>query len=115
MLIKIDSSDVQLLHSQIAAGVRRAIEESSIDVGEKLPSARVLAKQLDVNMHTVLRAYDELRDEGVIQMRRGLGTTVINRGAGRAALGRLAKDFVREAERQGLSRKEMVELLEGMR
>lgn len=114
MLIKIDPADGKALHSQIAAGIRRAIEEGSVKEGEKLPPARVLAKQLDVNMHTVLRAYDELRAEEIIRMRRGLGTIVMKEGTGRAMLGRLAKEFVREAERHGLSRKEMAKLLEGI-
>ena len=59
----------------------------------------------------MLRAYSLLRDEGLIQMRRGRGTTVIAPKKERSALSELAQKLVDEASRQGLSGDEIVNLI----
>src|ERR1044071_9152430 len=64
------------LHEQVAAEIRRAIAEGEARPGERLPPARDLAAVLDVNTNTVLRALRQLRDEGLLDFRRGRGITV---------------------------------------
>lgn len=76
MLIRVDTSSPVGLADQIAAAVRAALADGSLAPGSPLPSARQIAAGLDVNMHTVLRAYQALRDEGLIDLRRGRGATV---------------------------------------
>ena len=76
MLIRIDPSRGAALWEQVAASVRTAIAAGKIRSGERLPSAREVAGSLDLNLHTVLRAYQELRDEGLVDMRRGRGAVV---------------------------------------
>jgi GntR family transcriptional regulator len=81
--------------------------------GERLPAARELARDLDVNMHTVLRAYATLRDEGVLDLRRGRGAVVRHDGApDRAALERLAAELAAEARRQGVDPQELHALVD---
>lgn len=70
---------------QVAASLRSEVAAGRLRPGDRLPPARDLAQSLDVNLHTVLHAYQDLRDEGLIDMRRGRGATVA--AAGGALLG----------------------------
>lgn len=47
--------------------------------GDRLPSVRQLARELTVNQNTVLRVYEKLTSEGVLEMRHGDGTFVASR------------------------------------
>ncbi len=96
MLIRIDPSRGAALWEQVSASVRTAIAAGKIRSGERLPSAREVAGSLDLNLHTVLRAYQELRDEGLVDMRRGRGAVVTEAADG---LRRLRDDVVALASR----------------
>jgi DNA-binding transcriptional regulator YhcF (GntR family) len=111
MLVRILANDGSPLYSQIASQLRRAITEGKVQQGERLPPARELAESLDVHMHTVLRAYDELRQEGLLEVRRGRGVVVLGGGLGRARLIELGRAFVAEGERQGLALADLRKLL----
>ncbi|MEO7126848.1 MAG: GntR family transcriptional regulator [Nakamurella sp.] len=76
MLFRVDPSSGVGLADQIAAQVRHALAAGEVTAGEQLPPARQVAAGLDVNMHTVLRAYQTLRAEGLIELRRGRGAVV---------------------------------------
>src|SRR3954468_24691712 len=64
------------LYEQVAAEIRRAISEGEARPGERLPPAKDLAHVLGWNTNTVLRALRQLRDEGLLEFRRGRGITV---------------------------------------
>ena len=74
--VKIDRHDPTGLHLQAAAAIRRAIADGEAKPGERLPPAKDLAAILGVNSNTVLRALHDLRDEGLLEFRRGRGITV---------------------------------------
>jgi GntR family transcriptional regulator len=113
MLLRIDPSTPVPLYEQLASAVRAAVAAGEAAPGDKLPPARELARDLGVNMHTVLRAYSALRDEGLIDVRRGRGAVVRADGAsGRAALEQLAGALAAEARRQGVAPEELHALVQ---
>jgi len=63
-------------HSQLARALKRAILGGQMRPGSKLPSTRSLAEDLRLSRNTVLRAYDQLRVEGLGIVRDGAGTYV---------------------------------------
>src|SRR4029078_9433960 len=74
--VKISRDHPLALHQQVAATLRRAIADGEALPGERLPPAKDLAAVLGVNTTTVLRALRTLRDEGLLEFRRGRGVTV---------------------------------------
>lgn len=112
MLIKIEPSSGEPLFSQIAGQLRGQISDGGLPAGGRLPPARELARVLEVNMHTVLRAYAQLRDEQLVEMRRGRGVHVRPGAASRAGLVGQAKSLAQEARRHGLTRAEVMGLIE---
>src|SRR5437764_4381334 len=109
--VEIDHSSPVPLHEQVAAAVRRAIADGEAGPGERLPPARDLAAVLGVNANTVFRALRMLRDEGLLEFRRGRGVTVAGT-AERGAVVARAKELVHFARRQGYRREELLELIE---
>lgn len=77
MLVTLTPGSPEPIYDQIAASLRRSIAEGRLNQGDVLPPARVLAASIKVNVHTVLRAYASLRDEGMVDLRPGRGATVI--------------------------------------
>lgn len=102
MLIVIDPASSVALHEQIAAAARRAIAEGQVSAGDRLPAARDLAESLQVNMHTVLRAYNALRDEGLIELRRGRGAVVLAHSPPPPEVNDAVADLVARARKHGI-------------
>lgn len=111
MLWQVDPSDPQPLYEQIAGVVRRAVGERTLTPGDRLPAAKELALSLDVNLHTVLKAYQQLRDEGIIELRRGRGAVVIASDIGTSRLIALVDELVTHADRLGVTRAELTRLI----
>nr|WP_205379785.1 GntR family transcriptional regulator [Streptomyces sp. SID7805] len=111
-MIQVDPASSVPLGDQIAASVRGAIADGSVRAGERLPAARALAASLGVNVHTVLRGYQRLKEEGLIELRRGRGAMITGTASpGRARLGEAAERLITEARRLGLSDEEIVTLV----
>ncbi|CAL9529878.1 Histidinol-phosphate aminotransferase [Nocardiopsis dassonvillei] len=75
------------LYSLLAARIRSLAGEGTLAPGTGLPAERPLAAHLNVGRGTVVRAYDLLREEGVLVRRRGSGTAVAPRAAAEPGAG----------------------------
>lgn len=69
-------SDAQPIYRQLRERIVALILDEALRSGEALPSVRTVAADLRVNPLTVLKAYQELADRGVVEKRRGLGMFV---------------------------------------
>jgi GntR family transcriptional regulator len=109
--VKIDRQEPTELFEQVAAEIRRAIADGEAKPGERLPPARDLAAVLGVNTNTVLRSLRLLREEGLLEFRRGRGVTVAGTPEKGAVIAR-ARELVSFAREQGYRRDELIELIE---
>ncbi|TDC23972.1 GntR family transcriptional regulator [Streptomyces sp. 8K308] len=110
MLFRVVPGSPVPLGEQIAACVRRAVADGTASPGERLPPAREVAASLGVNIHTVLRGYQRLRDEGLIELRRGRGA-VVTTAPGAARLSERIHAAIAEARELGLTDEEFLALV----
>jgi GntR family transcriptional regulator len=109
--VKIDKQEPTELFEQVAAEIRRAIADGEAKPGERLPPARDLAAVLGVNTNTVLRSLRLLRDEGMLEFRRGRCVTVAGTPERGAVIAR-TRELVSFARQQGYRRDELIQLIE---
>ena len=108
--VKVDKTDPTDLYEQVAGEIRRAIAEGEATSGERLPPAKDLAAVLGVNTNTVLRALRELRDEGLLEFRRGRGITVAGTPEHAAVITR-AGELIKFARQHGYQSDELVRII----
>jgi GntR family transcriptional regulator len=111
--VKVDRSASADLHDQVASAIRRAVADGEAGPGDRLPPAKDLAAVIGVNKNTVLRALRILRDEGLLEFRRGRGIQVAGEPSDAAIVGR-ARDLVELARRHGYHRDELVRIIESV-
>jgi GntR family transcriptional regulator len=107
----VNKADPTDLYEQVAAEIRRAIADGEAEPGDRLPPARDMAAVLGVNSNTVFRALRLLRDEGLLEFRRGRGVSVVG-SPERGAVVRKAKELVEFARRQGYRVDELIAIIE---
>ncbi len=116
MLITVDPAAKASLAEQVATQIRYAIARGELASGQRLPSARDLAASVDVNMHTVLRAYASLQDAGRSELRRGRGAPVIRSGnASFDRLRTLVEELREQAETLGVPLDDLLTMIKGAR
>lgn len=103
MLIRVDTDSPRALYDQVAASIRSDILSGALAPGDRLPAARDVAEALDINQHTVLHAYQRLRDEGLVDLRRGRGAVIAATAAPLAELAHDIDELVRRAAALGVS------------
>ena len=111
--VKVDRYEPTNLHEQVAAEIRRAILDGEAKPGERLRPAKDPAAELGVNPNTVLCSLRLLREEGLLESRRGRGVTVTGTPERTAVLDQ-ARQLVEVASRHGYRRDELVAMIESL-
>jgi GntR family transcriptional regulator len=117
MFIELKREDLRPFYRQIVDEVQRAVSVGVLKPGESLPSTRQLADDLKLNPNTIQHAYRTLVQEGVIEMRRGLGAYVSAKPRepkrpSPAIARQIAERALREAYRNGLLASDLLKALE---
>jgi GntR family transcriptional regulator len=117
MLFRSNPSSGMPVYLQLIAQVRHAIDIGALKPGEQLPAIRRVAEDLVINPNTVARAYRDLEQAGVIELRQGAGAFVADPGAGtRVALVKkgqpIAQGAVERLAALGLTPEEIRRLLD---
>ncbi|MCI6609789.1 MAG: GntR family transcriptional regulator [Ezakiella sp.] len=108
--------DNQPIFIQLANVFISQIVSNNLKKGEKLPSVRDIAKEYKVNPNTVTKTIDELVNSGLFEVRRGLGTFVIEdenliNKKRKEHLDERLRAFVHEFEKFGINREELVRMI----
>jgi GntR family transcriptional regulator len=117
MFLRIEKGSAMPISRQIADQIAGLCLSGGLRPGERLPSVRELARELAVNQNTVLRVYERLCGEGLLEMRHGQGTFVAEvESPGRLAMHRAKlfhelRQIARQAHGLGLSSDELHGLL----
>ena len=114
--------DTQPIYRQLRGRIVAMILEGLLKEGDAIPSVRTVATDYRLNHLTVLRAYQELVDEDLVEMRRGRGMFV-NAGARDLLMRSERQKFLEEEwpriqekiQRLGLTAKELLKKREGKR
>ena len=119
MFERIDPRSPTPIYAQIADRVRVAVASGELVRGDGLPSVRALATRLRVNPATVVQAYRDLEQEGLVEMRQGAGTFVAEMTSDKrareraAAARRLVREMLAAAGRLGLGRDDLRRAITG--
>ncbi|MEK3670155.1 GntR family transcriptional regulator [Paenibacillus sp. FSL R10-2771] len=76
MFIELDLQSDTPLYTQLADQLTEGIASGELKPGDPLPSIRRLAEDLGINLHTVNKAYNLLKQEGLLQVHRKTGVIV---------------------------------------
>ncbi|MGC8765935.1 MAG: GntR family transcriptional regulator [Brevinematia bacterium] len=91
MFIKIDLNSDVPIYLQIKNEIIEGIAKGELREGDTLPPVRRLAEELGINFHTVNKAYNLLRQEGLISLNRKKGAVIISREKSSKDLTKLEK------------------------
>lgn len=74
--VKLSKSDPTPLYIQLACELAKLIQTELLCEGMKLPTIRLLSKQLSINRDTVVSAYKLLEQQGLVESHIGRGTYI---------------------------------------
>ena len=108
---EIDHGSRERLQDQVASCVRRGVASGELSVGEQLPPAAELGAALSVDRNTVLTAYRQLRDDGVLEFRRGRGARVASTGPSLSVVAEAAQKLIATASEHGVGKTELIQII----
>jgi transcriptional regulator, GntR family len=117
MNIQINNSSDDPIYLQIKNQIKSQIISGDLQVGDKLPSIRFMAKELRISMITAKRAFDELEAEGFIDSVQGKGNFVARQNKELIREEYLKKieeriqDIIEFSDIIGLSNKEIMQMI----
>lgn len=76
MLIEIDFQSDIPIYEQLKKEIIKGIAKGFLNQGESLPSVRQMAKDIGINLHTVNKAYNDLKEEGYVVIDRRKGAKI---------------------------------------
>ena len=105
------------VYIQLVEQLERAVVTGVYPTGERVPAVRDLAAQAQVNPNTMQRALAEMESRGLLVTQRTAGRTVTSDTAliaktRQALAASLAQDFLAQAKALGLTREEILALLQ---
>ena len=111
MLLQLDFNSDVPIYQQIRNQIVLGIAQGGLEPGQRLPTIRALAEEAGINMMTVSKAYQLLKQEGYIQTDRRLGATVVPRqGAAGPSRDTIQGLRLGELRLAGLGREEILDL-----
>lgn len=120
MYIKLDLEATEPIYTQLKNQIIAGIAKKDIAPGEGLPSVRSLAADIGINLHTVNKAYQQLKQEGFILIHRQKGVVVNPEGVPKAdtaymdQLKHTIHPLVAESVCRGVSEEEFSRLCVGL-
>lgn len=117
LTLSLSLTDPRPVFRQIVDEVQRSVAVGVLRPGDALPAVRQLAASLKVNANTVQHAYRTLEREGIVSVRRGIGTFVADtprqdKHRQSATARQIAERMLREAYRHGLLASDLMAALE---
>ncbi len=117
LTISVDHNAKTPIYKQIFDQIVHHISIGELQPGNYLPASRTMAGILDVNFHTVNKAYDILRDQGIIALSRNKKYVVKNSPMDDMSLHRLEEresEIIDEAFARGFNEKEIHDFITGI-
>jgi GntR family transcriptional regulator len=118
MEFQVDPTTRVPIYRQLMDQIRLAVARGRLKAGSRLPSVRVLSRELVVNPNTIARVYTELEREGVLNTRPGLGAFIaepqgdLSAVARRQRLSEIIDGFLTDAVHLGFSSDEVLTAVE---
>lgn len=116
----LDSHSGVPVYVQLVQQVKQALRLGELKPGDQLPTVKEVVEKLLLSPNTVLKAYRELEQEGLIRSRAGVGTFVLKTLAdpllaNQVALRRRLVRWMKDAEKAGLDKEDIEALMASVR
>ena len=108
IITSIDMKSKTPIYIQLKTAIIASILKEELKAGDTLPSVRKLSSDLGINLHTVNKTYNILRDEGFVAIHRSKGAVVLGRARANQdtidELKKLLTPFVVDAKGKNIER-----------